>query len=227
MEWCARPFILKLAQLADKLESTEFVLITDGTMAFDQAVSLNIPNADLKIACVKSKGYLESSLNSALAYCEGDYILRIDDDEALSPAMEKWLINNCWLEQDHWEFPRAHMWDHCKSVLMTPQLFPDYQTRLSIKAKSGDRFGVHAGSPFGGGERAPVTIEHHKFVIKDYETRSAIAAVYDNYSPGYGTGNMKPFSLPEDAYKGHMVKLVAPWDGGIPWTPDWEALQQW
>lgn len=227
IEYCCVPFILELGILANELESTEFVLIADGPMAFSQAAALDIPNADLKIASIKSQGYLESTLNSALAYCEGDYVLRIDDDECVSLMMRMWLHSNIWLSHDHWEFPRVHMWDNCNSVLMMPQLFPDFQTRLSIKAKAGDRFGVHAGSPFGGGERAPAVIEHHKFVIKDYETRREIAAVYDNYSPGYGTGNMKPFSLPEDAYKGQMVKLVSPWDGRFPWTPEGEREEQW
>ncbi len=227
IERCCIPVIQDLAQLASQLKSTEFVLITDGPMAFSQAEALDLPNKDLKIASIKSQGYIESSLDSALAYCDGDYVLRIDDDEYMSFAMIRWLASTHWLAHDHWEFPRAHMWNHCKSVLMTPQLFPDYQTRLSIKSKAGGRFGVHAGSPFGGGERAPAVIEHHKFVIKDYEARRQIAAVYDNYSPGYGTGNMKPFSLPEDAYKGQKVKLVAPWAGNVPWIPDWEVEEQW
>lgn len=227
LERCCVPFIERLAQFTNEMESTEFILITDGPMAFSQATSLDLPTINLKIASVKSQGYLESSLNSALAYCDGDYVLRIDDDEYMSTAMEKWLENDSWLEHDHWEFPRAHLWDNCDSVLMMPQLFPDYQTRLSIRAKAGNRFGVHAPSPFDGIKRAPVIIEHHKFVIKDYETRRQIAAVYDNYSPGYGTGNMKVFSLPEDAYKGQIVKMVALWNGEIPFTPDWEQEEQW
>jgi hypothetical protein len=214
-------FINAMHLLAINLHA-QFVLANNGNVPFDYYGWINT-----KVVRVKSLGYLESSLEEAVAACDGDYILRLDDDEAPSPAMVDWLYAETWQERDHWKFPRMHLWDRGNSVLLTPHLFPDYQTRLSTKEKSGGRTTVHAGSPFGGGALAPVSIEHHKFLMKDYATRAQIAAVYDDFSPGYGTGNMIPFSLPEDAYKGQVVQLVAPWTGEVPWTPRWVREEQW
>lgn len=223
MESCCVPYVKSMEELAQNLEA-RFVLATDGNLAFDRAISLHLK---ANLVMVTSKNYIESVLDDALYQCDGDYILRLDDDESASPAMQEWLKSETWTSADHWTFPRMHFWDGGTSILMTPHLFPDHQTRLSVKEKSGGRYGVHAGSPFGYGEVAPVAIQHHKFIIKTYEARRSIAAKYDNYSPGYGTGNMKPFSLPEDAYRGSIVKLTAPWNGAVPWVPLWEREEQW
>lgn len=213
---CSLSFISFMQCVAVQL-GAQFVLAADGSDAYCRAPVESI--------LVHSKGYFESALDQALVGCHGDYVLRLDDDERVSPAMLAWLQSGIWQSHDHWEFPRTHAW--YDGVLMTPQLFPDYQTRLSIKVKSGGHCGVHSGSPFGGQERASVAIEHHKFVVKNYQTRHDIAESYDNYHPGYGTGNMAPFSIPEDAYRGQKVKVVARGDGWVPWTPVWERVEQW
>lgn len=213
---CSLPFINKMREMAAGL-GARFILAADGSGAYNRS--------PLSSVLVRSLGYFESALDQALVYCQSDYILRLDDDECMSPAMFKWLQGDTWQDADHWEFPRTHVW--ADGVLMTPQLFPDYQTRLSIKAKAGGRYGVHAGSPFGGGERASVALEHHKFVVKDHQERRRIAESYDTYQLGYGTGNMMPFSLPEDAYRGQKVRVVAQGDGSVPWTPAWEREEQW
>lgn len=204
-------FLGKMRDLALAL-SAEFVVVVDGE------TPVIFPDAD-RVGVVQSKGYIESVLDEAVNACRGRYILRLDDDEMASPAMERWLAHGCHLTADNWQFPRAHLWPDAESVIMTPHLWPDMQTRLSVKEKAGGRGGVHAGSPFGMGEYAPVTIEHHKFLARTYEERLAIAKRYDAYSAGYGTGNMKPFSLPEDAYD--EVTVVKKGDGAAPWDPSW------
>jgi hypothetical protein len=157
-------------------------------------------SADKKIR-VKSKGYVESVLDEALAHCSGDYVLRMDDDEVISVAMMNWLLNREYEKKDHWKFATANMWWDKRYFIANPPLWPDHHTRLSVKYKAGGRFTPHAGSPFGGGELAPVIFEHHKFLVKPYEHRQEIAARYDAFCPGYGTGDgLKCFSLPEDCF---------------------------
>jgi hypothetical protein len=127
--------------------------------------------------------------------------------------MLTWLFHGHYWHADHWKFPRVHFWGDDQTVLMTPHLWPDHQTRLSTKSKSYGRRSVHAGSPFGGGEAADVCIEHHKFLIKSREERLGIAQVYDGVHPGFGTGGMKPFSLPEESYE--EVSFTRYTNGGV------------
>jgi hypothetical protein len=141
--------------------------------------------------------------------------------------MEDWLRERAFTTSDHWKFARAHFWENIGTVLCTPHLLPDWQTRLSVREKAGGRVGVHAGSPFGGGTEAPVLIEHHKFLVHGFAERLAIAETYDRYHEGYGTGNMLPFSIPELAYAGTRVELRAPGLGEYPWTPAWTREEQW
>lgn len=184
---------------------------------------------DFRLFAVQSKGYVESALDDAIAHTDRHYVLRIDDDESISPAMLGWLKAGAYRTAEHWQFSRQHMWDLCwgpyrdgDGCLMTPHLWPDYQTRLSVRDKAGGRAGVHAPSPHGGGEIAPVSIVHWKYVVRTREDRRRIAQTYDAYSPGYGTGNMKPFSLPEEAYE--TMRVVEAGDGSVPWTPRWETV---
>lgn len=190
------PFLERLAFLADVC-GAELVLMLDGPDAERRLQKR--PSVLYRAWCevTTSKGFIESVLDQAVAACSGDYILRLDDDEQVSPAMIEWLQRQMYFAADHWKFPRMHMWHG--GYIVNPPLWPDHQTRLSVKSKSGGRHTIHAGSPFGGGELAPVAIEHYKFLVKSYDERKAIAELYDRVHPGYGTGGMLPFSLPEDA----------------------------
>jgi hypothetical protein len=209
----AREFLKSMETLG------EFVVVADGEMATKRLEEWGFaPKTQ-----VHSKAYIESVLDEAVAVCTTPYILRLDDDERCSEAMIQWLRDKKYESSDHWTFPRVHLWPDDTSVLMTEQLFPDMQTRLSVKAKAGNRHAVHAGSPFGPGEYAPVCIEHYKFIVRSYEERLAIAQVYDSFSPGFGTGQMLAYSLPEDAYK-DSVHIVARGTGEVPWTPAWDKV---
>lgn len=209
----ALAFLHDMAQVAHQI-SAEFVPVADGHEAQARLLSIG-----LTATVVHSVGYVESVLDQAIMRCNERFILRLDDDERCSPAMVRWLERGDYLACDHWKFPRQHVWPEPGQVILTPHLFPDWQTRLSVKEKAGGRNAVHAGSPFGGGEEAPVAIEHHKF-RKSYAARLAIAQNYDRFCKGYGTGNMRPFSLPEDVYQ--FVTVVDQGDGTVPWTPSWE-----
>lgn len=140
---------------------------------------------------------VEQVLDEAVASCAEGYILRIDDDERVSRAMQEWLLLRAYREDEHWSFPRMHLWPTPDSFIDSPPLWPDQQTRLSVKAKSGGRSEVHAGSPFGSGRLAECAIEHWKFLVRSYEERMALLTHYEETQPGAGY-QFAAFSLPED-----------------------------
>lgn len=220
----ARPFVWTLSALASGLHA-QLVVVPHGSAAVLRLIEWGVrPSGMVDGEC----RYLEAYLDDALALCNGRYVLRIDDDERCSPAMVAWLAMREYAVGDHWKFPRMHLWPNDQSALMTPQLFPDHQTRLSVRAKAGGRRTPHAMSPFGGGALAPAAIFHYKFLARTRAERARQAAVYDAYRPGYGTGGMLAFSLPEDAYDRAPVAAVG--DGNVPWTPAWNqtvAMNGW
>lgn len=180
------PFLHMMGNLAHLLFG-ELVLAADG----DEAVqTLRKGALFAEVVPVKSAGFMESVLDQAILACKGDYILRLDDDEAASVEMVHWLLDGRFLATDHWKFPRRHLWPDASQYITTPPLWPDVQTRLSVRTKAGGRPTPHAGSPFGGGELATCPIDHYKFLVKSREEREATAAKWHG-------GAMEPFSLPE------------------------------
>jgi hypothetical protein len=191
-------FLAALASLAHRL-SAQLVLGTDGVEAYRVLHhSADVDDADL--IRVESRGCLEDVHDQVLNACDGAYVLRLDDDEAATPAMQQWLERRDYEAHDHWKFARAHLWGGPDEFIVSNQLWPDHQTRLSVRAKAGGRTAIHCGSPFGGGELAPVVLAHHKFLVKSIAERRAVARRYDAIQPGAGTGGMLAFNVPEDAY---------------------------
>lgn len=163
---------------------------------------------------VYSRGYLESVHDQVLALCDGTYVLRLDDDEQCSPAMARWIHEQRFLEHPHWKFPRAAMWSPT-TFITNPPLWPDHQTRLSMLGLANGRDHIHAGSPYGGGEVAPVIIEHHKFLVKTYEQRVEIADRYDRIRDGAGRNGMAAFQLPEDVFDSSTLQTSELGDGHV------------
>ena len=193
----------RMAALSLQL-SADLTICADGPEAMDALVASRIGERAYHSNCiirVQSKGYIESVLDQAVSACGDGYILRLDDDESCSPKMVEWLKAAMYLEHDHWQFPRVHLIQDEQHYLDDIQLFPDFQTRLSSKLKSGGRHHLHAASPFGGGTIAPVAIAHHKFLVKTYEQRQVI-------SQKWHTGGMTAFSLPEDMGRPMNVRPV-------------------
>lgn len=208
MEAFAIPFVKKMSEIARSLDS-ELVIAADGSRAM-RSVEDFLPYA--RSVEVKSQGYLESVHDEAVDHCRAEYILRLDDDERCSPAMIDWLHQRNYRTHDHWKFPRAAMWSPI-TYLRSPSLWPDHQTRLSVRSKMKGRGHIHAGSPHGGGWCAPVAIEHHKFLVKSVEERRKIAKTYDRIMQGSGTGDFfKAFHLPEEVYG--LDLPLAPWNDG-------------
>lgn len=147
------------------------------------------------IADGRGVGVIENVLDEVIDGCPDGYILRIDDDEWISDEMIEWLATRAYREHDHWAFPRMNLWPNADHFITSHSLWPDYQTRLSVKAKSGGRTGVHDGSPFGTGELALCAIEHHKFLVRSEAERREILARYEALGADRGHAQ---FSVPED-----------------------------
>lgn len=172
----SKPFIAKMKRVASDID-VPFILIRDGQD-------------------IHSGGYLESVLDHAVDQCPDGWILRLDDDEALPDETILWLASGEYQNADHWAFKRRNLWPDSAHHISNPPLWPDLQTRLSVKAKSGERHEIHAGSPYGTGTVAPVPIDHHKFLVRTREEREALVQRYDNLTPGAGS-QYAMFSVPE------------------------------
>lgn len=187
-----RPFIEDLASAARGLRAT-FVLAVDGPVHSQPRWATETAGA---LVHVTSQGYMESILDEAIAACPDGYILRIDDDERVSPTMARWLADGSYRAADHWAFPRLNLWPDETHYITNRPLWPDLQTRLSVKAKAGGRPIIHQGSPHGTGEVADVPIEHHKFLVRSREEREELLERYERVNPGAGS-DYAPFSVPE------------------------------
>lgn len=183
----AIPFLDDMKRTADALGG-EFVLVEDGKD-------------------VHSQGYIESVLDQALALTHGDYILRLDDDERCSRSMLRWLETKQYEQGDHWSFPRVHLWKDPHTMIMEEYYWPDLQTRCSTRAKAGGRSEIHAGSPFGAGTIARVSIEHYVYLVKTYEERIAIAANYHRIRAGADGGPFRASGIEDEHPEGlHLME---------------------
>lgn len=187
-EGYALPFLEDMQELAEDIGAT-LVVAADGNTAFNHLEGLNPIR-------VHSHGYIESVLDEALDHVATEYVLRLDDDERVSYGMYVWLLENHYRDADHWAFPRAHLWPDASRYVTSSPLWPDLQTRLSVKAKAGGRRVVHAGSPYGTGRVAPCVIEHHKFLVRPIEERRRLVERYEQIQTGAGR-EFLPFSMPE------------------------------
>jgi hypothetical protein len=190
----AQPFIVNMSILADRLDA-EFILAVDGVD-------------------VHSKGYIESVLDDAIALTHGDYILRLDDDERCSPAMVRWLEAREYETGDHFTFPRVHFWGDSSSVIVEEHYFPDFQTRLSVRAKAGGRNQIHMGSPYGAGEITRVCLEHWVYLAKSYEERCATGVRYNQIRAGADGGVFRSSSIEDEHPEG--LRLIDYNDGSVP-----------
>lgn len=148
---------------------------------------------------VQSGGYLESVLSAALATCRGTYILRLDDDEALAPDTLTWLKSGVYHDHLVWSFPRAAIWQDDSHALISPPLWPDFQTRLTHRSLAHRPDRIHAAAPAGYGQIAPGAIYHYKFRLYSLDERHTQAVAYDRLQPGAGSGKFLAFQAPEHA----------------------------
>jgi len=196
-EPCVASLLVGLADATHSL-GAQLVIAYDHPGATDVRMSLlNMESPDVIIP-VHSAGYIESVHDEAVAATSRGYVLRIDDDESISPAMLEWLSAGAYREYKHWKFPRAHLVRGLPdSYYACGPLWTDHQTRLSTREMAGGRNSIHCGSPFGGGRLAPVVLIHHKFVVKTLKQRHEIVARYNSVQQGAGD-NFRAFSIPEE-----------------------------
>lgn len=159
---------------------------------------------------------MERVQDDAVAWCPDGYILLMADDERITESMVEWLASGQFREADNWCFPRAHLWGAERKVIMDAPLWPDLQTRLAVKAKSGGRSRVHEGSPFGSGRVAPVAFEHHKFLVRSVEERQRLLDEYAEMWPAAANDHYRAFSLPEP-------RNVQKWNPRVPVEP-WASV---
>lgn len=202
-EACCLPLLAKMTQDAQGLGASMLLFLDNNRGDFTPEFYEHGP-AYFVLFLVNSGGYVESVLDYAVSKPETRYVLRLDDDERMSPEMISWLASGAYRASDHWKFPRAHLWRDESTFIAAHPLWPDHQTRLSVKEKAGGRTTVHAGSPFGGGRLAPCYIEHHKFLIRSREEREEISARYEKLQPGAGT-HFRSFSVPEEVFAPEQV----------------------
>jgi hypothetical protein len=190
----AVPFIEEMDRVAHRL-GAEFVLVQDGKD-------------------VHSAGYIESVLDEAIAKTKGDYILRLDDDEKCSPALIRFLDREIYRSYDHWSFPRAHLWGNPKTMILEKYYWPDVQTRLSVRAKSGGRDKIHVRSPFGAGRIPNACLEHWCYLAKTYEERLEVGRRYHRIHSGADGGEFRATSF-EDERAGQEVQFIEYTDGTV------------
>lgn len=187
----AGSFLLRMSRLARLLDA-EFVIGLDGERAHKSGFNMWCT----KTINLNGAGYIESVLDEAVNNCAGDFIFRLDDDEAASPALGKWLLSGAYKDADVWCFPRVYLWKDDQHYI--PELFPDVQTRLTTKGKAGGRNVIHSGSPYGTGRIAPYAIEHHKLLVKTIEERERILDHYETIQVGAGRRpEFAKYNLPE------------------------------
>jgi len=186
----AIPFLHGMEALAEQIGAEVFI-VADGGEAFDRLEDFE------RVGLVCSDGYIESVLDEAVSRCPDGYILRLDDDEQPDAAMVGFLKARAYQCADHWAFPRMNLYPTEDTFITNLGLWPDLQTRLSVKAKSGGRNVIHAGSPYGTGYVGPGAIEHHKFLVRSFDERMEVLQRYERVAAYAGSAHYRAFSVPE------------------------------
>ena len=200
----AGAFVNRMIRLARTL-GAEFVLGLDGELAqksnmrrFADKV-IDLPAHDIPLQ--------ETVLDIAIESCAGKYVLRLDDDEVVSPALEDWLKTGAYQNGGLFAFPRVYMCPDGQHVLANEGMWPDLQTRLGLKSLMFGVNSIHAGNPNGTGLVVPYALEHHKLLVKSYAERKRIADRYEAIKPGAGYSfTYGRYNTPEDIYEELIVK---------------------
>jgi len=190
-------FIQRMFDTANRIQA-RLILGLDG----EKAQAAGYPcHASMNLQAVSLQ---EDVADEAVKACPDGWILRIDDDEVISPALEKWLKEDGYLtaKQALYAFPRVYMWGDEKHILVNDGMWPDLQTRLGWKPYMLGYSYVHAGNPNGTGAIVPYAIEHHKLLVLSHEERKEISYRYENLRPGAGTlPQYARYNLPEMFYE--------------------------
>lgn len=137
---------------------------------------------------VSCHGLQEDVADFCVSQCPPGWVLRLDDDEVISAALEAWLRYEGYLRERSsiYAFPRVYMWGDENTILWNDGIYPDLQTRLGLREAMYGYNHIHAGNPRGTGTVIKRAIEHHKLLVKDFEARMKIAHHYESIRPGAG-----------------------------------------
>lgn len=185
-----RRFFTHFRAIAD-IFGAEFVLAHD---------RCDRPDCDAdKYLSVTAKATIEDVLIEAHRACSGDYVLRLDDDETLSPAAILKVDSAMRADPEGRIFalPRANLIENDRTAIISGSLFPDFQVRL-MPREAEIRTLLHEGLPANAMIKGMIL--HHKFLIKTIEERRALAASYEAHRDGCGSGHYLQFSVPEDVF---------------------------
>ncbi len=191
----AARFLAEQRQLADAL-GAEFVIAGDGAAGAAMAERF----AD-RVIPVDTIGIQESHIAWAAWQIKSDWLLKLDDDETISPAMRDWLLRREWETgtEQVYSFPYAWLWGDENHFITSAPFWPDPHARLMPTRFFRD-WGreMHAPNPHGTGTVIPVAHLHHKFLVKSFAERMEVARRYDQLRPGAGTGaHHGKFTMPE------------------------------
>lgn len=207
----AGKFIEQMYKDAQDIGAT-MVLGLDG----DKAQSAGYPcDRSINLQAVNLQ---EDVLDKAVNFCDTHWIIRLDDDERMSPRLVRWLKEGMYIKArlPLYAFPRVYMWGDEKHIITNDNMWPDLQTRLGLKEYMYGYTYVHAGNPRGTGFIAPYAIEHHNLLVKSREEREAISRHYESLRPGAGTlPQYARYNLPELFYDVIEVKEYGDGDYSI------------
>ena len=193
----AEAFLSHMRDLSDDI-GAEFVVGYD-TLYGIGGMEMAQKYADM-MCIVKSKGYLESVLQDVIDAAGGIWILRLDDDEMVTPAMWKWLKDKEYEsgKSQIWSFPEATLFPSTMSFISSTPFWPDIHPRLQTwRYAQWDR-NPHGGAKHGPGVTAPVAIAHHKLLVKTIGERRAI---WEQRDKGKARDEIHAsMSVPEDNY---------------------------
>jgi hypothetical protein len=196
-------FICRMHALASKL-GAELVLGLDREKA-QSAPWRSLANKAIDLT---ANNLQEDVLDQAISACSSEWVLRLDDDETVSLALENWLKTGNYQTGNLYAFPRVYLYPaDTNHFLANPGMWPDLQTRLGRKELMMGCNTVHAGNPNGTGQVVPYALEHHNLLVKTLEERRALAAHYEAIRPGAGSlPEYARYNLPEDFYPKFIVK---------------------
>ena len=193
-KWEGRaPIFIRAMETAAKVLGADFLVGIDRD---DFPLDVGTTRALL----IHTNGYVEGGLNQLARRAQGQFILRLDDDESISPLMLEWLRERRYMGYPAWAFPTAALWGDEEYFITTPPFWPDTHIRLTAWHLAADWPDEPHGKPKWERQAkiAPVAIRHHKFLVKNYEQRKAIADTYESKLEGGGHGRRMVFNCPEN-----------------------------
>lgn len=197
-------FLFDLTEAAVAL-GAEMLVGVDGVREYPVPISLR-----MKVLPIQTDGFVESGLNQLARHAQGRFVLRLDDDESISPAMLQWLKEKRYEGAPAWVFATAALWGDDKHFITSPPFWPDTHVRLTAWHLASDWPNEPHGKPswVRTARPAPVAIRHHKFLVRTYEERKAIADGYEAKLKGGGHGKRLVYNLPEAVLKQLTVSSV-------------------